>query len=65
MTAPRIVVDTSALMAMVNGEADDGWFAGELAAAPEKLMSAGSVQEFLIVAANRARASSTAVLADA
>lgn len=64
MTA-RIVVDTSALIAMVNGEADEGWFAGELAAAAEKLMSAGSVQEFLMVAASRAGESASSAIADA
>jgi ribonuclease VapC len=65
MTSPRIVVDTSALIAMMNGEADEDWFAGALEAAPTKLMSAGSVQEFLLVAANRAPASTTGVLNDA
>jgi len=65
VTAVRIAVDTSALMSMFVGEPDAEWFATELAAVSEKLMSAGSVQEFLLVATNRARASTTSALADA
>lgn len=53
--AGRIVVDTSALIAMVVGEPDEEWFAQALYAADEKVMSAGSVQEFLLVSAMHPR----------
>ena len=53
--AGRIVVDTSALIAMVVGEPDEEWFAQALYAADERVMSAGSVQEFLMVSAMHPR----------
>lgn len=53
--AGRIVVDTSALIAMVVGEPDEEWFAQALHAADERVMSAGSVQEFLMVSAMHPR----------
>ena len=55
MTPGRIVVDTSALISMFAGEPDDRWFANVLHEADEKVMSAGSVQEFLLVSARHAR----------
>ena len=53
--AGRIVVDTSALIAMVVGEPDEEWIAQALYAADERVMSAGSVQEFLLVSAMHPR----------
>lgn len=51
----RIVVDTSALIAMVVGEPEEAWFVQALYAADERVMSAGSVQEFLMVSAMHPR----------
>lgn len=43
---------------MVLGERDEAWFAGELVSAQQRLMSAGTVQEFLLVSSARLSAGS-------
>ena len=59
---PMIVVDTSALMAIILNEAQASACMGALAAEHEVLISAGTVAEALIVAARRNVAADMALL---
>lgn len=54
MTRP-IAIDTSALIALIRHEPEASWFASVLDAADARFMSAGSVQELLVVHADHAR----------
>lgn len=54
MTA-QVVIDTSALLALLWEEAESDFIAQELQLADERLMSAGTLQEFLLVLADRER----------
>ncbi len=59
-----IVVDTSALMALLLGEAEGDACAAALEAADRLLISAGTLAEALIVAARRGIAAELATLVD-
>lgn len=50
-----LAVDTSALVAIIRDEDEADWLCRALHAADERLMSAGSVQEYLVVVADQAR----------
>ena len=53
MTDGTLVVDSSAVISMLLREPDAQWFVERLAEADERLMSAGTVQEYLLVASSR------------
>lgn len=50
-----IAIDTSALIALIRNEPEAHWFAEVLDSAGERLLSAGSLQELLVVHADHAR----------
>lgn len=50
-----LAIDTSALIALIRNEPDAPWFASVLDSAGERLLSAGSLQELLVVHADHAR----------
>ncbi len=57
MTERTLVVDSSAVISMLLREPEARWFVDRLAEADERLMSAGTVQEYLLVASSRGRLS--------